>query len=237
MTESDTAGDMAENERAADIAESDSAGNMDWTDFLATFPQGPQTSLSMPTPQGPNPAPHFGTLSGTAGLTGSPVQHDINLELCPSPFQGGRPSRQYDQSWPDTELPWPHGSTGANGSSCPRSFSSPSTSLSVSKPNHQTRTPNLTPFSSAPPLFPAEMPEQAFSSPWTAAGGTRSQRRSREQSEGRGENPQSVNSSRKCPRRSTQTTLVLDDLDPGTMANIMHVLRQSETRATVTFKT
>ena len=237
MTESDTAGDMAEPERAANIAESDLAGNMDWTDFLATFPQGPQTSLSMPTPPGPNPAPHFGTLSGSVGLTGSPVQHDVNVEFCPSPFQGGRSSRQCDPSWPDTDLPWPHGSTGADSSSCPRPFSSPPSSLSASKPNRQARPHNYTPYPSAPPLFPAEMPEQAFSSAWTAAGGTRSQRRSMEQSEGRGESPQSVNSNRKSPRRSTQTTLVLDDLDPATMANIMHVLRQSETRATVTFKT
>ena len=115
MTESDTTGDMAEPERAGDIAESDLAGNMDWTDFLATFPQGPQTSLSMPTPPSQNPAQRFDTLSGSAGLTGSPVQRDMNTDLCPSPCQGGRP-RQCYPAWPDTDLPWPHSSTGADSS-------------------------------------------------------------------------------------------------------------------------
>lgn len=237
MTESDTAGDMVEAEQAADIADSDLAGNMDWTNFLAAFPQGLQTSLSMPTPPGQNPAPHFGSLSGSPGLAGSPAQHDINLDFCPSPFQGGRPSRQCDPSWPETDLPWLQVSTGADSSSCPRQLPTPASSFSPSNPTHQTRTDSQTPYSSAPSLVPAETPGEVLSSAWTAAGKTRSQGRSREQSEGRGENLQSVNSKRKCLRRSTQTTLVLDDLDPATMANIMHVLRQSETRATVTFKT
>ena len=237
MTESDTAGDMAESQRAADVVESDLASNMDWTDFLATFPQDSQTSLPMPIPPGSNPVPHFGPLSGAAGLPGSPAQHDVNVEFCPSPFQSGRTSRQCDPSWPDTDLPWAHSSTGADSSSCPRPFSSPSSSLSASKSNHQTQTHNHTPYSSAPPLFPVEMPEQAFSAAWTAAGGSRLQQwRPREHSEDR-ESPQSSNSNRNSLRRTTLTSLVLDDLDPPSIENIMHVLRQSETRATVTFKT
>ena len=235
MTESNTAGDGMKSERAVNIAEFDLAGQMDWTNFSATFPQDPQPSLPMPTPPGPILASHFGPLSGTAGLTGCPVQHDANVEICPSPFQGGRPSRQCDPSWLNTDVSWPHGSP--DSTSFPRPFSSPQSSLSASKPNHETRTHNHTPSPSTPLLFPAEMPERAFSSAWIAAGGTRSQRRSRGQSEGCDERLQSSSPDRKSPRRSTQTTLILDDVDSATMANIMHVLRQSETRVTVTFKT
>ena len=210
-----------------EMTESNLAANIDWSELMATFPQGPQTSLSMPTTPGQNPTPCFSTLSSSAGFTESPVDQQTNTNFCPSLFQGGRP-RPCEPSWSDANLPWLPSNTLADSR---LHTTQPSSALPASNSN-QMRMQNH-PSYSAPSLFAPQISEQASSSGWTSACGSPLQSPA-VQPQSRVGSPRMLDSNSESQRRPTQTTMVLDDLDPATMASMMQILRQSQTRATIT---
>ena len=187
---------------------------------MTTFPLSPQTSLSIPTTPKQDPAHLFGTLSSFAGLTEDPVDQNTN--------------RNYDKltpcepSWFDENFPWPPSSTVADSRSHEAQFSS-SHSASDSDQMQMHSRPSF----SAPSPFAPQTAGQAFSSGWTSASSTLIQS-SAERPQSLSRTPKTLDSKSKSPQRPTQTTLVLDDLDPATMASIMQVIRQSGTRATIT---